>query len=384
MGYDLSWNKVAKDFGSSQSMANASRNVSEVGNIADEFAKRREIEANRKMKEQAMLQQQANSDRSFGLQEQNASRQAQQYEYNMQMESAKIGLDADYRMNEQKNRQEDLRLAAKQYAEAQQYKQEVFREQQNQNQWERGRDEAGTQLFNDFASVPKTVQAKTLLGKGNTNIDAFNRYAASGVGIYSPMTGNETPEQVESKLRYIMDNYKKAEAKDNEMVANPNEQDQLKKILSSSKASVADKVKFTTILQSGKKDKETATTKQKDYEYLVSNGTPKKVAYKDIFGKSSKSEGELDESTYLLKSMKDVVANDDPEESNDKLITMLPDLQAYAKRTYPNDNASVAFKKSVEDLKLKTVQNRGIISLWDQDVERGGQALGLTNKFMGY
>ena len=106
----------------------AQRALSQVGSIMSIRQDAADKEADRKLKEQAMLQQQANSDRSFGLQEQNAEDTAvyRTLEQNNRLEGLRLAADT---------RQKDLEYEAEKSKRLAAYQNKVYNETINQNQF---------------------------------------------------------------------------------------------------------------------------------------------------------------------------------------------------------------------------------------------------------
>lgn len=282
---------------------------------------------------------------------------AQQNEYNMLLKSAEMGNTADYQQAQAANRdkmltvqQDRLGLLIKKYED------------------EQAQKDANIALFNDLSGVRKEVPRNVVEGV-NSPLSKFNRMAEGITPEQSALLGP-------AGARNMQKTYEQAAIKDVEGIKNPAYNEQIATILSGSNADPVTRKLLGDMIKSNKPEP-TAEAKNREEimtKYGIDTNTQEGKSFlADIRKKATERSGysgnKKANSEYLLKSMEPLTANDDPEESNRKLIEMLPDLEQYAK------DKGIPFKQAVEDLKVSTSKNQGIMSLWDQDVERGGTAL---------
>ena len=357
---------------------------------------------NRRLAEAEILRKQANADRTFGLQEENAdrtfglqeanaARQAQQDEYDMQIKSAQMGATADrdvatathraqvlanqaerdkltaaHQAQILKNQAERDRLTAEHRNAVNTMNVDKFNFLKNKYREEQDQRNANIKLFQDLGNIRKVTTREEAEGTKGP-MAKFNRMAE---GI--------TPEFSASMKDpgYINQLYETAKLRSNEEVKNPKYDTQIADTIANSKADVATR----SILGKMIKDNKPAPSVQQDFregiikKYGIDPTTDEGTKFMDklrqkAVDRRGYSDTKKSNSSYLLKEMKDVVAFDDPEESNDKLLEMLPDIENYAKTN------NISFKDAVEKLKVLTASNRGWFNLIDQDVEEAGETL---------
>ena len=327
----------------------------------------------RLLREKALLQQQANTDRTYGLQEANAKRQAQQDEYNMQIKAAQMGATADrdvataaHQAQILKNQAERDRLTADQYNTVNTMNADKFQFLKDQYGDKEKQTEANTKLFQDLGNIRKVTTREEAEGAKGP-MAAFNRMAEGVTPEFS--ASMKDPGQLDRM-------YEAAKLRSAEEVKNPNYGAQIADTIANSKADVATR----SILGKMIKDNKPAPSVQQDFregiikKYGIDPTTDEGTKFMDklrqkAVDRRGYSDTKKSNSSYLLKEMKDVVAFDDPEESNDKLLEMLPDIENYAKTN------NISFKDAVEKVKVLTASNRGWFNPIDQDVEEAGETL---------
>ena len=346
---------------------------------------------NKRLAEAEILRKQANTDRTFGLEEANAKRQAQQDEYNMQIKAAQMGATADrdvataaHQAQILKNEAERNKLTAAHRAQALanqakrdrltaehrnavntmninqfQFLKDKYREEQDQRN-------ANIKLFQDLGNIRKVTTREEAEGTKGP-MAKFNR-------MVEGITPEFSADMKDPGSLDIM--YEAAKLLGNEEVKNTKYNTQIADIIANSKADVTTRNIFDSIMSRNKP----APTAQQDFregiikKYGIDPTTDEGTKFMDklrqkAVDRRGYSDTKKSNSSYLLKEMKDVVAFDDPEESNDKLLEMLPDIENYAKTN------NISFKDAVEKLKVLTASNRGWFNLIDQDVEEAGETL---------
>ena len=327
----------------------------------------------RLLREKALLQQQANTDRTFGLQEANAARQAQQDDYNMQIKAAQMGATSDrdvataaHQAQILKNQAERDRLTAEQRNTVNTMNVDKFQFLKDQYDDKQNQTEANTKLFQDLGNVRKVTTREEAEGTKGP-MAAFNRMAE---GI--------TPEQSAGMIGggNLPSLYEAAKLRSAEEVKNPNYDAQIANIISNSTADVATRSALGKMI----KDNKPEPSVQQDFregiikKYGIDPTTDEGTKFMDklrqkAVDRRGYSDTKKSNSKYLLDEMAVLIATDDPEESTNKLLEMLPDLEKYA-----TDN-SISFKKAVEKFKSTTAANRGWFNPIDQDVEETGETL---------
>jgi hypothetical protein len=327
----------------------------------------------RLLREKALLQQQANTDRTYGLQEANAKRQAQQDDYNMQIKAAQMGATSDrdiataaHQTQILKNQAERDRLTAEQRKTVNAMDVDKFQFLKDKYGDEQDQRNDNTKLFQDLGNVRKVTTREEAEGTKGP-MASFNRMA-EGV----------TPEESAGMIGggNLPSLYEAAKLRSAEEVKNPNYDAQIANIISNSTADVATRSTLGKMI----KDNKPEPSVQQEFregiikKYGIDPTTDEGTKFMDklrqkAVDKRGYSDTKKSNSSYLLKEMKDVVAFDDPEESNDKLLEMLPDIENYAKTN------NISFKDAVEKVKVLTASNRGWFNPIDQDVEEAGETL---------
>lgn len=300
---------------------------------------------------------------------------AQQNEWDMLIKSAKMGTDADYQQATLGLTEKQIQAAAEESKRNAAHRASMMDLSNKQFELlntkytdEKQQNKDNISLFNDISGVRKEVPRNVVEGV-NSPLSQFNRMAERITPEQSALLGpaGARAMQLQAEL---------AAKRDVEGIKNLVYNEQIANILTRSNADVGTRKTLGDMIKSNKPEP-TAEAKNREEimtKYGIDTNTQEGKSFladirKKAIHTSWYTEDKKANSEYLLKSMTPLTANDDPEESNRKLIEMMPDLEQYAK------DKGISFKQAVEDLKVSTSKSQGLMSVWDQDVERGGTAL---------
>ena len=284
---------------------------------------------NKRLAEAEILRKQANTDRTFGLQEANAKRQAQQAEYNMQITAAQMGATADRDVATAAHQTQVLANQAAAAKATDIYRTGQQRFQQEGRDYSRGM-EAGEILgssipINETTMQPGTVTVPTADGK-QIKEEEFARLAG--------MVGNtdvQKQEQYEAYLKTADPKAYEAYTKKTSMIGKAVDQQ--------------------------KRNMMTGTTTLME---AIRNAP-------DIFSSTSQADNDMKSSVVLKEGtktrdqyMKDIAAND--KQAKVGIAEFLKTDKPYAKAIGAMEDKVTSVAKRVDESKLRSTASQDIIN----------------------